>query len=63
MLVTLYEAVCTFAFLARLAFMRGQRMKDLLLRACVVVRISNMKISRRHLADYVNKLNQKAGGT
>ena len=27
-------------------------MKDLLLRACVVVRTSNMKISRRRLADY-----------
>ena len=30
-------------------------MKDLLLRARVVVRTSNMKISRRHLADYVRR--------
>ena len=35
-------------------------MKDLLLRAPVVVRTSNMKISRRHLADYVKTLHQKA---
>ena len=35
-------------------------MKDLLLRARVVVRISNMKISRRRLADYVKTLHQKA---
>ena len=27
--------------------------------ACVVVRTSNMKISRRRLADYVKKLHQK----
>ena len=30
-------------------------MKDSLLRARVVVRTSNMKISRRHLADYVRQ--------
>ena len=30
-------------------------MKDLLLRARVVVRTSNMKISRRRLADYTSK--------
>ena len=35
-------------------------MKDLLLRAPVVVRTSNMKISRRRLADYVKTLHQKA---
>jgi len=35
-------------------------MKDLLLRARVVVRTSNMKISRRRLADYVKTLHQKA---
>ena len=35
-------------------------MKDLLLRARAVVRTSNMKISRRHLADYVKTLHQKA---
>ena len=34
-------------------------MKDLLLRARVVVRASNMKISRRRLADYVKTLHQK----
>ena len=28
-------------------------MTNLLLKACVVVRISNMKISRGHLADYI----------
>ena len=33
-------------------------MKDLLLRARVVVRTSNMKISRR-LADYIKTLHQK----
>jgi len=37
--------------------------KDLLLRASVVVRTSNMKISRRRLADYVKTLHQKACGT
>ena len=35
-------------------------MKDLHLRARVVSRTSNMKISRRHLADYVKTLHQKA---
>ena len=35
-------------------------MKDLLLRARVVVRTSNMKISRRRLADYDKTLHQKA---
>ena len=35
-------------------------MKDFLLRARVVVRASNIKISRRHLAHYVKKLHQKA---
>ena len=35
-------------------------MKDLLLRAHVVVRTSNMKISRCRLADYVKTLHQKA---
>ena len=35
-------------------------MKDLLLRARVVVRTSNMKISRRRLADNVKTLQQKA---
>ena len=35
-------------------------MKDLLLRARVVVRTSNVKISRRRLADNVKTLHQKA---
>jgi len=35
-------------------------MNHLLLRARVVVRFSNMKISRRRLADYTKKLHQKA---
>ena len=35
-------------------------MKDLLLRARVVVITSNKKISRRRLADYVKTLHQKA---
>jgi len=34
-------------------------MKDLLLRARVVVRTSNMKISRRRLADYAKTLHQE----
>ena len=41
-------------------FMQRQRMKDLLLRARVVIRTPCMKISRCHLADYVQKLHQKA---
>ena len=41
-------------------FMERQRVKDLLLRTRVVVRTSNMKISRRRLADYVKILHQKA---
>ena len=40
-------AKCTFASLARMVFMQRQRMKDLPLRVRVVVRTSNMKISRR----------------
>ena len=38
---------------------KALRMKDLLLRAPVVVRTSHMKISRRRLADYVKTLHQK----
>ena len=38
-------------------------MNDLMLRARVVVRTSNMKISRRRSADYVKKLHQKAYST
>ena len=40
--------------------MQRQRMKDLLLKAHLVVRTLKMKISRRRLADYVKKLHQKA---
>ena len=43
-----------------MVFMQRQRMKDLPLRAWVVVRTSKMKISRRRLADYVKALHQKA---
>ena len=39
---------------------KRQRMKDLLSRARVVVRTSNMKISRRRLADYVKNVHHKA---
>ena len=39
---------------------KRKRMKDLVQRACVVKRTSGMKISRRHLADYVKKLHQRA---
>ena len=45
--------------LALMVFMYRQRTKDLLLRARVVVRISNMKIQRRRLADYVKKIAPK----
>ena len=38
-------------------------MKDLLQRAFVVVKTSNIKISRRRLADYVKTLHQKADRT
>ena len=53
-------AKCTFAFFARVVFMSRKRMKDLLPRACVVVRTSKMKTSPRRLADYVKRLHQKA---
>ena len=48
------------AKLSVLQLFRAERMKDLLLRARVVVRTSNMKISRRRLADFVKTLHQKA---
>ena len=64
MLVTLYK-ICGVHF--RLLGTNGvhvkaksERVRDLLLRARIVVRTSNMKISRRHLADYVKTLLQKA---
>ena len=43
-----------------MVFIQRQRMKDLLLRARVVLRTPKMKISRRHLPDYVKTLHQKA---
>ena len=49
----------TFACLVRMIFTWRQRVKDLLLRARVVVRTSNIKIPRRRLADYVKHLHQK----
>ena len=42
-----------------MVFMQRQRLKDLLLRAPVVVRTTKMNISRRYLVDYVKKLYQK----
>ena len=54
------QAKCTFDCLVRMVFTQRQRMKDLVLRAHVVVRTYNRKISRRHLADCVKILPQKA---
>ena len=42
-----------------MVLMFRQRMKDLLLRASVVVRTSNMKNSRRRLADFVKHCTKK----
>ena len=42
-----------------MVFMQRQRMKGLLLRAHIGVRTSKMKISRRHLADYVKNCTKK----
>ena len=50
----------SLAWYERFSCKLRQRVKDLLLRARVVVRTSNMKISRRRLADYVKTLHQKA---
>ena len=55
-----HKAKSPFACFERIVFMQRQRMKDLLLQARVVVRSSNMKISRRPSADYVKKFHQKA---
>ena len=62
MLVTLYNLGhwCTFTILALTVFMLEQRMKDLLLWTCIVVRTSKMKISHHCLADYMKNLLQKA---
>ena len=54
------QTKCTFASLARLVFMKGQRRKDLLLQVRIVITPSHLNIWRRHLADYVKKLHQKA---
>ena len=54
------QAKCTFVCLVRMVFTRRQRTKNLSLLACDVVRTSNMKISRRPLADYVKKNNRAA---
>jgi len=43
-----------------MVFMKRQRMKDLLLRALIVVETSKNKIWRRHLADNVKKIAQKS---
>ena len=43
-----------------MVFMQRQRMKDLLLRALIVVETSKRKIQRRRLADDVKKLHKKA---
>ena len=53
------QAKCTFVCLARMAVILRQRMKILSLRVCVVVRTSNLKISRRPLADYVKHCTKK----
>ena len=59
MLVTLYNiGGVHFRLLGTNVFHVTAKMKDLLLRARVVVRTSNMKISRRRLADYVKTLRQ-----
>ena len=47
-----FRLLCTNA-----VFMQRQRMKDSLLRACVVVRASNMKILSRRLADHYTSKN------
>ena len=60
MLITLYKIGEEYFHLLGA---NRQGMKDLLLRARVVVRTSNIKISRRCLADYVKKLHQKACDT
>ena len=44
------QARCTFTCFAPMVIMQSQRMKDLLQRASVAVRTSNMKIARRRLA-------------
>ena len=57
------QAKCTFVCLVRIVLTRRQRTKNLSLRACDIVRTSNMKISRRPLADFVKKKNRAARAT
>ena len=53
MLITLYKrGALHFRLFGKKSFHVKERVKDLLLRARVVVRTSNMKISRGRLADY-----------
>ena len=60
MLVTLYKiGEVHFGLLGANGFHAKERMKVLLLRARVVVKTSKMKISRRHLADYVKICTKK----
>ena len=61
MLVTLSKiGEVYFACLALMDLVLRPRIKDLQQWARVVVRTSNVKISRRHLANYVTKLHQSA---
>ena len=60
MLVTNEIAEVYFRLLGTNGFHVKAEDKNLPLRACVVVRTSSMKISRRHLADYVKKLHKKS---
>ena len=56
MLITLYKiGGVLFRLLATNGFRVKAKKKDLLLRARVVVKTSNMKISRRRLADYTSQ--------
>ena len=59
MLVTNEIAEVYFRLLGTNGFHVKAEDKNLPLRACVVVRTSSMKISRRHLADNVKKLHKK----
>ena len=53
------QARCTFACLPRMVWCKGKE-RNLLLRTRLVIRTSNVKISRRRLADFVKTLHQKA---
>ena len=54
-----WERGCPFGCLVQMVFTLRQRMKNLSLQTCVVVRTSNMKISRCPLADYVKNCIKK----